>query len=159
MDGILPKIVKISINTITHYSTSMIKLSIQTATFPDNLKIAQVTPFHKKNSTLDKTNYRPVSMLPVVSKIFERAINSQLSAYFSLQFNPFLLAFRSGYGCQTTFLRIVEDWKQALDKNYYLAAVFMDLSKTFDYLPHDIPIAKLKHCGLTESSLKILQKY
>ena len=142
MDGIPPKIVKISRNTITYYLTFMINLSFQTATFPDNLKIAQVTSLHKKNSTLDKTNYRPVSILSVMSKIFERAINSQLSAYFNLHFNPFPSAIRSGYGCRTTLLRIVEDWKQALDKNYYLAAVLMDLSKAFDCLPHDLLIAK-----------------
>ena len=159
MDGIPPKIVKISKNTITNYLTSMINLSFQTATFPDNLKIAQVTPLHKKNSTLDKTNYRPVSILSVMSKIFERAINSQLSAYFNLHFNPFLSAFRSGYGCQTTLLCIVEDWKQALDKNYYLAAVLMDLSKAFDCLPHDLLIVKLKHYGVTDSSLNLISSY
>ena len=94
-----------------------------------------------------------------MSKIVKRAINSQLPAYFSLHFNPFLSVFLSGYGCQTTLLRIVEDWKQALDKNYCLAAVFMDLSKAFDCLAHDILIAKLKHYGLTESSLNLTHSH
>ena len=94
-----------------------------------------------------------------MSKIVKRAINSQLPAYFSLHFNPFLSVFLSGYGCQTTLIRIVEDWKQALDKNYCLAAVLMDLSKAFDCLPHDIFIAKLKHYGLTESSLYVISSY
>ena len=56
--------------------TKLINKSFTTATFPDNLKIAEVSPLHKKNSTLDKSNYRSVSILPIISKLFERAINN-----------------------------------------------------------------------------------
>ena len=98
------------------------------------LKKAQVTPLHKKNDPLSKTNYRPVSVLPVFSKIIEKVFETQLSDFFDTIFNPFLCAFRRGHGCQTTLLRLLEDWHEALDKNYYIASVLMDLSKAFDYL-------------------------
>jgi hypothetical protein len=66
--------------------------------------------------------YRPVSVLSAISKIFETAIEKQLSDHFKNLFNPFLAAFRSGYGCQSTLLGILEDWKKALDSDKYLAA-------------------------------------
>jgi hypothetical protein len=100
--------------------------------FPDSLKKAQVTPLHKKNDPLSKTNYRPVSVLPVFSKTFEKVFETQLSDFFDTIFDPFLCAFRRGHGCQTTLLRLLEDWREALDKNYYIASVLMDLSKAFE---------------------------
>jgi hypothetical protein len=51
-----------------------------------------------------------------------------------------ILAFRKGHGCQTTLLRLLEDWKQALDCNEYIVSILMDLSKAFDCLPHDMSI-------------------
>ena len=77
--------------------------------FPDNLKIAEVKPLHKKNSLLEKGNYRPVSILPIFSKIFERAMNKEVSDFFDHHFNIFLSAFRPVYGCSTTLLKVNED--------------------------------------------------
>jgi hypothetical protein len=71
----------------------------------------------------EKGNNRPVSVLSAISKIFETAIEKQLSDHFENLFNPLLAAFRSGYGCQSTLLRILEDWKNALDSDKYLAAI------------------------------------
>ena len=89
--------------------TTLLNMSMEKSTFPDALKKAQVVPIHKKNSILEKGNYRPVSVLPTILKLFEDAINSQLTEHFNSIFNPFLAAFRSGYGFQSTHLRIVKD--------------------------------------------------
>ena len=97
--------------------TQHINLSINTCTFPDKLKIAHVVPIHKKNSSLLKGNNRPVSILPTISTIFERAIDEQLVNNFDLHFNIYLSAFRSSYSCQDTLIRIIEDWKNLLDNN------------------------------------------
>jgi len=80
-DGISPKLLKLSKDTVSTSITSLINKSFENSVFPDKLKIAQVTPLHKKNSTLEKGNYRPVSILPTISKIFERAINTQLTHF------------------------------------------------------------------------------
>jgi hypothetical protein len=133
-DSIPAKVIKQCKPIISNQLTSLINLSIDTGVFPDSLKKAQVTPLHKKNDPLSKTNYRPVSVLPVFPKIFEKVFETQLSDFFDTIFNPFLCAFRRGHGCQTTLLRLLEDWREALDKNYYIASVLMDLSKAFDYL-------------------------
>ena len=71
-DNIPAKVIKQCKPIISNQLTSLINLSIDTGVFPDSLKKAQVTPLHKKNDPLSKTNYRPVSVLPVFSKIFER---------------------------------------------------------------------------------------
>ena len=127
--------------------------------FPDQLKQAQVVALHKKNNALDKSNYRPVRILPVISKIFERAIHELLTEYFNNHFHPFLSAFRSGYGCNTTLLKIIEDWKQALDQNKYIAAVLMDLSKALDCLPHKLLLLKLEAYGMSKSALQLIENY
>jgi hypothetical protein len=87
---------------------------------------------------MNKENYRPVSILPTVSKLFERIIHSQLSGYVEQHFNPYLAAFRHGYGCQSVLLRLLDDWRQALDNNKYVGAILMDLSKAFDCIPHNL---------------------
>ena len=138
--------------------TCLINETIKVSEFPDECKKAMVSPLHKKNSTLDKENYRPVSILPILSKLYERAINAQLMNFFETKFHTYLSAFRPGYGCQSTLLRIIEDWKQALDDNKYVAAILMDLSKAFDCLPHDLLLLKLKYYGLSEKCSKINEK-
>ena len=135
--------------------TSCIDVSI----FPDKLKTAQVRPLFKKNNILEKGNYRPVSVLPTISKFVERAIFDQLTDFFNFHFHPSLSAFRKGFGCQTALLKIIEDWKKALDENKYIAAILMDLSKAFDCLPHDLILLKLEAYGLSEKSINLLNSY
>ena len=74
-------------------------------------------------------------------------------------FNPFLAAFRKGYGCQTTLLRLLEDWRSALDKHEYVAAILMDLSKSFDCLPHNLLLAKLQAYGVSQDAVKLIESY
>ena len=87
----------------------------------------------KKNDPMDK-NFRPVSVLTTTSKLYENVLSEQLSLYFYDIFDQYLCAFRKAHGCQTTLLRLLEDWRGALDRHGYVAAVLMDLSKAFDCL-------------------------
>ena len=73
----------------------------------------------------------------------------QLSDHFENIFHTFVAAFRNGFGCQTTLLRLAEDWKREWDNHRYVWAVLMDLSKAFDCLPHDFIIDKLAAYGLS----------
>ena len=132
--------------------------SIESSIFSKNLKAAQVSPLFKKNNSLDKGNYRPVSVLPCISKIYERAIHDQfIMDFLDKQSHPLLSAFRPGFGCQTVLYQIIEDWNKALDDNKCIAAILMDLSKAFDCLPHNLLLLKLEAYGLTKNSLKLLQ--
>ena len=86
VDKISCKILKLSKTALQSPLTGLINLSVRTSTFPDSIKRAQVTPLRKKNDPMDKTNYRPVSILTVTSKIYEKILSQQLSAYFKKHF-------------------------------------------------------------------------
>ena len=159
VDSISVKILREGCDVLSQRITALVNKSIDCVIFPDSLKQAQVCPIFKKGDCMDKKNYRPVSVLPIMSKIFEKAISTQLTEFFEPIFNKFLCAFRRGYGCQTTLLRLIEDWKEALDKNMYVAAILMDLSKAFDCLPHNILLSKLAAYGLSMDSTKLLENY
>ena len=159
IDKISIKLLKLGSQSLVPFYTHFINNSIDTGIFPDRLKQAQVTPVFKKNDPLEKSNYRPVSILPAPSKFFEKVLSNQLTIHFDNIFDNFLCAFRKGHGCQTTLLKLVEDWKLALDSNQYVAAILMDLSKAFDCLPHDILICKLECYGLSKNSINLLTSY
>ena len=128
--------------------TDIINSSIRNCTYPEDLKLAEVTPLFKKADPFDKVNYRPVSLLPHVSKVYERIISNQISTYFE----PYFSSFHS-------LLKMLELWKEALDKGKSVGAIFMDLSKAFDTLNHDLLIAKLEAYGFSENSLNYIQSY
>ena len=136
-DNISAKILKSCAPSISHTVSCLINETFKTSKFPQNLKVGQVLPLHKKKDPLNKENFRPVSILNTTSKIYERAMHDQLAEYFEAVFNPFLAVFRKGFGCQTTLLRLLEDWKRASDNHECVTAILMDLSKAFDCLPHD----------------------
>jgi hypothetical protein len=92
-DGISAKILKIAKPVIAKPISELVNKSISLAKFPEKLKEAQVVPCYKKSNALDKSNYRPVSILLVISKFVERAINDQLVLYFSKTFSPLLICF------------------------------------------------------------------
>ena len=114
---------------------NLINNTFQHCKFPASLKGAQVVPIHKTNEPLNKENYRPVSVLPILSKAYERVMHNQLSDYFDDIFNPFLAAFRKGFGCQSTLLRLLEDWRKALDNDKSAAAVLMDCLRPLTACP------------------------
>jgi hypothetical protein len=149
---------KLNGRSLTFFINKCIDVSI----FPDKLKTAQVRLLFKKKNILEKGNYPPVSVLPTISKFVERAIFDQLTDFFNFHFHPLLSAlkkFRKGFGCQTALLKIIEDWKKALDENKYIAAILMDLSKAFDGLPHDLILLKPEAYGLSEKSINLLNSY
>ena len=83
----------------------------------------------------------------------------QLGDYFNNIFHSYLCAFQKGRGCHTTLLRLIEDWRTALDNNQYIAAVLMDLSKAFDFLPHEIFLDKFSAYGVLPHSVSFFKSY
>ena len=96
---------------------------IATARFPDILKSAEVKPVFKKKSRIDKENYRPVSILRVISKIFERLIFKQLIMFFEPVFSKYQCGFLKGHSAQ----KVAEKWKKCLDSNGARGALLTDL--------------------------------
>ena len=127
--------------------------------FSSQLKLADITPLHKKLETILKENYRPVSLLPVVSKLFERIMQKQMVAYIEKFLSPYLCGYRKGFNAQYALIAMIEKWKKCLDRNGFAGAILMDLSKAFDTINHELLIAKLEAYGFEESALKIVQSY
>ena len=122
------------------------------------MKCAEVSPIFKKNGKLNKKNYRPVSVLTSISKIFEYVINDQLLEYFRAKFHELLSAFRKGYSCQSILLKFIEDAKKSIDYKKYVGVIYMDLSKAFDCLPHGLLVAKLNAYGLNLPACELIGK-
>ena len=127
--------------------------------FPNALKLADITPAHKKEERTMKDNYRPISILPPVSKIFERNIFDQVSLYIDKYLSPFLFGFRKGYSTQHCLSVMVNKWKKAMDNGILAGALLTDLSKAFDCINHELLIAKLEAYGFSHSSLKYIYSY
>ena len=104
-------------------------------------------------------SYRPVSILNVFSKIYEKVIKNQLMSYFEKYFSPFMSAYRKSYSTQQVLIRLLEEWREKLDKNFVVGAVLMDLSKAFDCIPHDLIIAKLAAYGIKRKNLRLIYSY
>ena len=107
------------------------------------------------DDTINKENYRNISLLPVVSKIFEKIIHKQIGAYVDTLLSPYLCGYRKGYNTQHALICMLEKWNILLDKGGYSGAVLMDLSKAFDTVRHDLLIAKLDAYGFDKGGLSL----
>ena len=119
-------------------------LNINKSVFPDSLKIANITPAHKKDEPTDKENYRPVSVLPLLSKVFERLLYDQLSEYLEKYLNTLLCGLREAHSTQYAFVKSLQAWEEELDKSGFVGTILMDLPKAYDCLPHDLLVAKFE---------------
>ena len=121
----------------------VINNGINESKFDDGLKYADITPVHKKSDSTDKSNCRPVSVLPVVSKVFERTMRKQIGDYMDKYLSSYLCGYRKGYNPQHAILTLLENWRIMLDRRGYGEAILMDHSKAFETLNHDLLITKL----------------
>ena len=117
--------------------------SIKKFTFPSTLKNGNITPVFKKGCISSKENYQPVSILPVISKIFEKLLCKQITICIDPLLSKSQCGFRKGFSAQHCLLAMLEKWKNAVDKGKVFGALLTDLSKAFDCLSHELIIAKL----------------
>ena len=133
--------------------------SIEEGYFPSNLKNANVTPIHKKGDRTDKSTYRPVSILPAMSKIMERLILQQLHTFCDNIFSKYQCGFRKHFSSQQCLILMLEKWKQTFNSKGVSGALLTDLSKAFDCFEHDLIITKLNAYGFGYQALKIIRSY
>ena len=146
IDNIQSKFLKDGANEIKHILTHIINLSIDTNTVPDELKFAKVKPLFKKNSRLDVGNYRPVSILCIVSKILERAVYVQMEKYLA---NKNILyenqsGFRKSFSADTCLINLTDHIRTRLSQGNFVGMVLLDLQKAFDTVDHTILCKKLE---------------
>ena len=152
---ILQDTVDITAPYIKQFTDDMINTSI----FPSSLKCADIRPIYKKGSVTEVKNYRPISLLPSASKVFERLLYDQIDSHFADIFSPILCGFRKGHSTQHALLNLLMKWQRSLDSRGVIAAVLMDLSKAYDCLSHELVISKLAAYGFSRASLKLIYSF
>ena len=156
---ISPKILKLSADICSFALKNCYNASLQSCRFPSDLKLASITPVFKVGDETKVENYRPISILPTVSKVFEKIMANQLNAFFDTRLSNLLCGFRKNHSTQHALLRLLHHWQKALDDSKIVGTVLMDLSKAYDCLPHELLIAKLAAYGIGYQSLKFIFDY
>ena len=141
--------------------TEIFNFSINEKIFPDKWKIAIIKPIPKTNNPSRLKDYRPISLLPILAKIFEKLIADQMKKY--LNSHQVLCKYQSGYkpkhGCTTALLHISDYMYDAMDNGEIIFLILLDYSKAFDIACHDLILAKLKNLGFEQSALSWLKSY
>ena len=160
-DGLSNKIIKTIKNEISKPLTLIINQMITSGIFPDYLKIAKIIPLYKKGDINSITNYRPISLLPTLSKIFERVIFIQLYTYFDDNnlLSEQQYGFRANHSAELAAVKLVDYIKYSIDRKCTPVNIYIDLSKAFDTLNFDILLYKLQYYGIRDIALKLLKSF
>lgn len=151
------KIIDIILPSVTH----LINSSLMTGVFPSLWKLALVRPLPKKAIATDIKDYRPISVLPTLSKILEKIVHKQISDYLNTHniMDEHQSGFRPGHSTATALLKVSNDIKLAMDNKKVTLMILLDLSKAFDCVDHDILLAKLQSLNLSASTLSWMRSY
>ena len=161
LDNLPAKFVKDSTSIITKPLTHVINVSINSGCIPSDLKMARVVPLFKKKSKTDCGNYRPVSVLSIVSKVFERVVYDQMNAYMNEHNLLYELqsGFRSAFSTDTCLIHLTDFIKQESDKGNFTGMILLDLQKAFDTVNHGILLSKLQSLGFNDLSVQWFKSY
>jgi hypothetical protein len=161
LDGLSTTLIKRLRPLLYKPLTIIINQSLNTGIVPDKIKIGKIIPIHKKGDVHLLENYRPISILPSLSKIFEKIVSDQIKNYF----NQNNLIYKSQYGFRKSHsteyaaFELVDRISQDMDKGHTPLAVYLDLSKAFDTLDHNILLKKLSHYGIKDNALNWFNSY
>ena len=160
-DGYNTKFIKLSISLLAPASVKIFNLSINTGVYPNSLKIAKVIPIFKSGSKTSVNNYRPISILSTINKIFEKIIYSRLVNYidkFKLLYK-YQFGFRKNHSTEHVLIELTDQIKLNIGENKMSCGIFIDLSKAFDTVNHKILLGKLEHYGIRGNALHLLESY
>jgi hypothetical protein len=160
-DEINTKIVKACTDELVPILTHLINLSFSTGSFPQALKLSIVKPLYKKGSKEDVNNYRPITLIPILSKVFEKCMLKRIINFC----DKFEIIKKEQYGFQkgkSTTLAIFSLLKVIvtnINKNNFTTGLFFDLSKAFDFVSHKLLLGKLENLGIRGAVLQWLSSY
>ena len=160
-DGISLRLLKFCKLTIIKPLILIIRQVLNTGIFPEKLKIAKVIPIFKKGDEELFSNYRPISILPAISKIIEKVIYQQMYSFFQQNelFYDSQYGFRTNHSTEHAALELADRILYSLDHNETPLSIFLDLTKAFDTLDHNILLNKLKHYGIRGEALTFFNNY
>ena len=158
-DLVTPKVLKIASSGIAESLTKLFNESILKGEWPEAWKKGEWCPVFKRDDRQDKKNYRPITLLCLVNKVYEQLLSEQVYEDFDSILDPNLTAYRKMHSCETTLIRLTEDWKLAADAKQYMGILSTDMSKAFDSLHHSLMLNKLRTYGFSEESLNLMRSY
>ena len=160
-DPIPLKIFKQILPTFISPFTHIVNLSLKYGIMPDSCKIAMVTPIHKSGKLDDPGNYRPISILPVLSKTIEHLVNSQLTQYLDDKgvISKCQYGFRKDHSTTYLMLDLFDRIYSSKSKNNRPGIIFLDIKKAFDTVNHNILLSKLKHYGIKNIALRWFESF
>ena len=128
--------------------------SITKSVFPSKWKEAKVAPLYKNGPHEDVNNYRPISILPVLSKVLEKHVHESLSNFLHHELlHKTQSGFRAQHSCETALVNMTDLWLNAIDKSKMVGVVLVDFKKSFDLVDHQILINKLEIYGIKDDAL------
>ena len=160
-DELSARLIKAAAPVIIEDLMKLVNLSYETRIFPDQLKKATVKPLHKKGENNDPSQYRPISILTIISKVFERSAVEQIMNYYNRHqlLNTRQHAYRTFHSTTTCLFELIETAKKYIDGGNLVAIAALDLSKAFDSLAHNLILKKLDDMGLNESAVRWIESY
>ena len=161
IENLSSNILKLSFLTLSKQLTYIFNLSLNSAIVPKTWKIATVTPLFKAGYVLQCNNYRPISVLPLPGKLLEKIVHRRLNVFFELNntLNPNQGGFRKNQSTTNTTAKFLNTIYEAINNKEYSIATYIDFSKAFDTVPHDILLKKLKIYGIKGKNLRWIKSY
>lgn len=160
-DDIPMVVIKAVKYNIAYPLVHLVNSSFISGIFPNQLKVAKIKPLYKNGNPAEFVNYRPISLLSAFSKIYEKIVYNQLLNYLEINFlfDKEQHGFRPGRSVITAAVEFVQNIIEGLDKGKKVTGVFMDLSKAFDSVSHDLLLGSLNNLGIKSKSLAWFQSY
>lgn len=160
-DQISPKIIKEIKHEIAIPLTYLFNKTLSNGIYPDELKIAKIKPLFKTGDSTNCNNYRPIAILPIISKIFETIIKTRICSflYTNRKLDPYQYGFIQKSSTNAATADFTELIKRKLNKKKLVASVLLDISKAFEKIPHHILLKKIYAIGIRHDALNLLDNF